>query len=452
MLQDAIVTDADDIAAFLQHPLATSLLGSIEDGVLVIDAGDRRVLAMNDKARELLGYDEDEAVGCQCKDMMNSPACTLSCPLTALMEGRDAGSELDLYYRGRDGRATLHAHTRMILVRDRSGRPVAGIEIFSDLRRVRSLEKQLRERTSLRGVVGRSGAMRAVFDSVEQLAPYDIPVVISGESGVGKELVAAALHAFSARADRAYLQLNCATLSPELTASELFGHKKGAFTGASSDRRGIFEEADGGTLLLDEIGELSTEVQAKLLRVLQEGEIQRLGEDRALRVDVRVLAATNKKLEEEVAGGRFREDLYYRLLGAEITVPPLRERKEDIPLLVEHFLSRIEAELDRAPLSLSRDALALLVKQDWPGNARELQNAIRLAAVRAQGPVIRGEHFGLAASRRRGRARARTLAEIEARAIEDALDEARGNMAEAARRLGIDRSTLWRKVKRRDAS
>lgn len=445
-----IRVEDDNPEALLRNPFVAGLLEAVSDGVLVIDARDRHIVAMNPKARELLGYERDEVLGCQCKEMMNSPACTLACPLTALMEGRDEGSELDLYYRGRSGVQLLHAQTRMILVNGPDGEPIAGIELFSDLTRVRHLEKTLRERTSLGGIVGRSAAMRALFDTVDQVAPYDIPIVITGESGVGKELFASAIHYNSPRADKPYLQINCATLSPELTASELFGHRRGAFTGASTDRKGFFEEAHGGTLLLDEVGELSPEIQAKLLRVLQDGEIQRLGEDRSRKVDVRILAATNRSLELEVEEGRFRDDLYYRLMGASLHIPPLRERKEDVPLLAEYFAAKLSKELGR-PVTLSRDALAELVKRDWPGNGRELLSRLRLAAIKSATGHVRPEHLepDRVPRRKRRVAGVVPLAELEARAIEDAMRETGGNAAEAARLLGIDRTTLWRKLKRR---
>ena len=451
-----IVASHERVADFLLDPLAQGLLSSISDGVIIIDAADRRVVAMNEKARELLEYSEDGVLGSQCKDMMESPACTMACPLTALLEGRSEGGELDLYYRGRGKDKLLHAHTRMILVRDSDGEAVAGIEIFKDLRDLRRLERRLGEKRSLRGLIGASPAMQFVFDTIEQVAPYDIPILITGDSGVGKELAASAIHYHSRRAAGPYFQLNCATLSPELTSSELFGHRRGAFTGASADRRGFFEQADGGTLFLDEVGELSPDVQAKLLQVLQDGQVQRLGEERPRRVDVRVLAATNRRLQTEVAEGRFRADLYYRLAGATIHIPPLHERKEDIRLLAEHFLRQLGKELDRPSLSLGPDALEALIDRPWPGNARELQNVLRLAAIRAEDGVIDAVH--LEEGHVSGRASrpvstsSPTLAEIEQKAMDDALREAEGNVTEAAKRLGIDRTTLWRKMKRGPAA
>jgi len=447
-----------DVEAALRHPLVEALLAHGSDGALVIDAGDRRILAMNDRARALLDYTPSEPAGCQCKRMMNSPACATACPLTVLLNGDRPGAELDLYYRGRDGDRVLHAHTRMLLLRGPDGTPLAGIELFRDLSEVRRLQKQLRERRSLHGIIGRSPAMQPLYDLVEQIAPYDLPVLITGESGVGKERFADALQHLSSRAAGPFVRINCAALTPTLVESELFGHRKGAFTGAVADRRGRFEEAHRGTLFLDEVGELAADVQAKLLRVLQEGEIQRLGEERTRSVDVRVLAATNRDLREEVAAGRFREDLYYRLVGVELAIPPLRERLDDLPLLVEHLLARFDADevqrgrAERA-VTLSEDGLAELAGRPWRGNVRELENVLRLAWIRTAGGATIGplELGGAPPARADGGAAVAptgTLAEIEAAAIERALAAHGGNVSAAARSLGVDRTTLHRKLKR----
>ncbi len=440
----------------LTHPLVDALLTHGSDGAVVIDASDRRILAMNDRARALLGYAPSDPIGCQCKRMMNSPACATACPLTALLSGDRPGGELDLYYRGADGERVLHAHTRMLLLRGPDGTPLAGLELFRDLSEVRRLRQQLRERRSLHGIIGRSASMQPLYELVEQVAPYDVPVLITGESGVGKERFADAVQHLSERADGPFVKLNCAALSPTLVESELFGHRKGAFTGASSDRRGRFEEAHTGTLFLDEVGELPPAMQAKLLRVLQEGEIRRLGEERTRTVDVRVLAATNRDLREDVAAGRFREDLYYRLAGVELAIPPLRDRLDDLELLAEHLLGRFddaEAARGRPPkeVRLTEDAVAALAARDWPGNVRELENVLRLAWIRTPaGGALRvdaaasGGGLGAAAAAAPGG----TLAEIEAAAIERALREAGGNVSAAARALGIDRTTLHRKLRR----
>jgi len=442
-----------DLHGILGHPLVYGLLDRVSDGVLVIDVASRHIIHMNRRAQVLLGYADDEVHGCTCAEVARSPACRLSCPLEALLEDSESkGGELDLVYRNRADKL-VHAHTRMVVIRGPDGAPLAGIEIFRDLTEVRDLEHALRERRSLAGIIGRSPAMQELYELIEQVAPYDLPVLITGESGVGKERVADALQGLSDRMDGPFIKVNCAALSPSLVESELFGHRRGAFTGASSDRRGRFEEADGGTILLDEVGELPLGIQAKLLRALQEGEIQRVGEDRPRRVDVRFLAATNRDVEDDVAKGHFRQDLYYRLAGVRVHVPPLRQRGADIPLLAAHFLDRFAQEAaargrPKAVDGLDTEALLWMSRQRWPGNVRELENALRLAFIR----TLVGARIGLPQISQSRQAAvepaAATLADLERRAITSAMESSEGNVAAAARMLGVDRSTLWRKLKR----
>jgi two-component system, NtrC family, response regulator HydG len=444
-----------DLDRLLGHPLVSALLATASDGVVVVDAESRLIKAMNPRARELLGYDADEVLGCGCSQTLNSPSCYHRCPLTEVLQGRPENSDLDLYYRGQDGDRVLHARTRMIVVRAPDGRPLAGIELFQDLSEHHALKRALNKRGSLQGIIGASTPMQTLYELVEQIAPYELPVLITGESGVGKERFADAVQHLSARAGKPYVKVNCAALNPSLIESELFGHKRGAFTGATNDRRGSFEEADGGTLLLDEVGELPLGLQAKLLRAIQQGEVQRVGEDRPRFVDVRVIAATNRDIEEDVSAGHFREDLYYRLAGVRVHVPPLRERAEDIPDLVEHFLERFQAEAKergrpKPVRGLSDDALRALMDLPWRGNVRELENVLRLAWIRSPtGGRIGPEHITQPnAGPRRANAPSTNLAELEQQAIRRAMDSSEGNMSAAARMLGIDRSTLWRKLKK----
>ena len=309
------------------------------------------------------------------------------------------------------------------------------------------------------GIVGTSRRMRELFRWVEVVAPTDIPLLITGGSGSGKELVARALHRHSARADRAFVAENCGAVPSGLLESALFGHVKGAFTGADRDRRGIFELAHRGTLFLDEIAELPLELQARLLRALQEGELRPLGSQRVVRVNVRVIAATNRNMRQEVGAGRFREDLYYRLQGAEVELPALRERVEDVPLLVEHFLAKY-GEDGRATKTLSPEALEKLTQYDWPGNVRELENEIRRLALLAPvptigaellSPVVRSGRANVDArcgtNREPGEEPVRSLEVVERAAILNALSHFDGHRRKAAAALGISRSTLYLKLK-----
>jgi transcriptional regulator with GAF, ATPase, and Fis domain len=289
--------------------------------------------------------------------------------------------------------------------------------------------------------------MRQLYAVLERVASTDVPVLIEGETGTGKELVAEAVHQLGPRKAHPLIKINCAALPPSLAESELFGHEKGAFTGAQAQRKGRFELADGGTLFLDEVGELSQELQAKLLRVLQDGTFQRVGGDRTQRVDVRVIAATNRTLSREVAAGRFREDLWYRLNVFPITVPPLRQRKEDIPVLAQVFVERCCQRLGKPVLELPHSVVQALQAHDWPGNVRELQNAIEQAVLTSDGRALRLAELSLApsASAPDGSSRAGTLEEVERAHILQVLESASWKLEGqdgAAALLGLKPSTL----------
>jgi two-component system response regulator HydG len=314
------------------------------------------------------------------------------------------------------------------------------------------LAGEFRRRYGLEHIVGRSAVMQDLLERVMRVAPTDATVLLSGESGTGKELVARALHVASRRGERPFVPVNCAAITETLLESELFGHAKGAFTGATRARRGLFEEANGGTLFIDEIGETSPGFQAKLLRALQEGEIRRVGESTAVQVDVRVIAATNQDLRRATAEKRFREDLYYRLAVVPMRIAPLRERRDDVPLLAAHFLQRF-AQRTGAPRTLTPEAVARLIDHDWPGNVRELENVIEQAAALATGPEIRAhdvqiEAHGTGAGADGSRTLAAAVEDAERRAIEAAIARTAGDLAKVARELGISATTLWRKMKR----
>ncbi len=311
--------------------------------------------------------------------------------------------------------------------------------------------------------IGQHPSMQALATLIRKVAETDATVLIGGESGTGKELVARTLHLLSPRANRPFMPVNCAAIPAELLESELFGHERGAFTGAVSARAGMFQLASGGSIFLDEVGEMSPALQVKLLRVLQDGSIRPLGADRALRVDARVIAATNKKLEREVANGTFREDLYYRLQVVPIVVPPLRERREDISLLVAHFLDKLNRARPDHPVRIRDDAMEVLHEYDWPGNVRELEHLLERVVILADGAVIGVEHLPTAITSftTPRNVPSRTLAangvdlrlavaEFEVVLIDQALRRTRGNKQAAARLLGLKRTTLVTKMQRRE--
>jgi two-component system response regulator HydG len=317
------------------------------------------------------------------------------------------------------------------------------------------LADDFRRRYGLEHIVGGSPAIREVLERVQRVAPTDATVLLTGESGTGKELVARALHASSRRSGGPFVPVNCAAITETLLESELFGHARGAFTGATRARRGLFEEAHGGTLFIDEIGETTPGFQAKLLRALQDGEIRRVGESAPVQVDVRVVAATNQDLRRAIAEKRFREDLFYRLAVVPIRIPPLRERRGDVPLLAAHFL-RSATPAGEPPRTLAPDAVAKLLEHAWPGNVRELENVIAQAAALAPGPELHAAdvhvdaHAAPAApdAAGGGRTLAAAVEDAERAAIETALARHAGDLAGVARELGVSATTLWRKMKR----
>ncbi len=327
-------------------------------------------------------------------------------------------------------------------------------------REVHELRSVVEGRYSSRSIVAASAGMRRVLEMVNIVRASDSSVLIEGESGTGKELVARAIHYQGPRASRPFLALNCAALPEALLESELFGYAKGAFTGASAEKKGLFEEADGGTLLLDEIGDMPSALQPKLLRVLQEGEVRRVGSATVRKVDVRIIASTNKDLASLMRAGSFREDLYYRLAVIPIGIPPLRERREDIEPLCRHFMAVHSARLGREIPTLDPTALASMMDYPWPGNIRELENVIARALTLSAAPHITAEEFARIFSLGRARNEARhdalTLPPVappgrvsaEREAILEALRRGNGNQTRAARILGIGRNTLWRKMKK----
>jgi DNA-binding NtrC family response regulator len=319
------------------------------------------------------------------------------------------------------------------------------------------LRRQIDEAYGFEGIIGSSPAIGRVIASLQQFAPSNIPVLITGESGVGKELIAQALHNNSTRAKRPFAPLNCAGLSESILEDELFGHVRGAFTGADRDRQGRFEYADGGTLFLDEVGDMPLQMQAKLLRVLESGEVIRMGANEAKHVDVRLVSATNRDLDVMVKDGSFREDLFFRIKGVEVHLPSLRERREDIPILARHYASVYAEQIGKPVPQLTEEIQTLLMRYDWPGNVRQLMNVIQSMVVIAQGGALEPRHMppeiqSAAATSEGGDQSAGSISglsldQIEKQAIRNALRLNSGNREQAAKMLGIGERTLYRKLK-----
>jgi transcriptional regulator with PAS, ATPase and Fis domain len=370
--------------------------------------------------------------------------------------------------RSKDGR-TVHLLKNARVLHDAHGQVLGGVETVTDIselldkdREIHGLRRELKRSYGFEGLLGESRAMRQVFELLESAAQSEAPVVIFGESGTGKELAAAAIHQRSPRKAGPFIKVNCAALNESLLESELFGHEKGAFTGAERQRKGRFEAAHHGSLFLDEVGDLPPAVQVKLLRVLQEGEIERVGSQEPIKVDVRIISATHRDLAGLMRQGKFREDLYYRINVIPVTLPPLRARLEDLPLLVQGFIERLALRSGRPITGIARAALERLMAYPWPGNVRELINAMEFAFVTCREGEIQAHHLppnilglggtGLARPTPRGPAGpggAGAKGEEQMRAeLEQALAAAGGHKAKAADLLGISRVTLWKRLKR----
>ncbi len=442
-----------------QKGFLKSLFESIPCGVLIVDQ-DRRVHAINNVLKRAVGVSTSEAINrrggevLKCVHAFKSQegcgfaeecqTCIVRNTATKALTGekiRRNKAKIQLLLKGK-------VHERIILV---SAAPVEynnqsfAVVIIEDISELNQLQQRFKTERGLFGIVGRDGDMYEVFETIEQVSQFDFPVLIQGESGTGKELVASAIHQQGSRANKPFVPVNCGALPEGLLESELFGHVKGAFTGALRDKKGRFELAHGGTLFLDEVVDLSKVVQAKLLRVLQTGAFERVGDEKTISVDVRLISAANRDLKKEVSRGNFREDLYYRINVVPIHMPPLRERKKDIPLLVEHFLHQIGENGHQPYPTISEKALSMMMLYPWPGNVRELQNAIQFAIVKCKGTEIAPDDLPMEVQRYEGPiARRGPSKKLTIDTVKDALEKTGGNKAKAARLLGVGRATLYR--------
>jgi DNA-binding NtrC family response regulator len=351
---------------------------------------------------------------------------------------------MPLHLDGSDGRR----HWLELDVKDDPRETRCKIFFLYDVTEVHDLRRLLDDRAQFYDLLGKSAVMQQIYHQIRALARVDSTVLIEGETGTGKELVARAIHAASHRKDKPFIAVNCGGLTESLLASQLFGHRRGAFTGAIENQQGLFEAANGGTLLLDEIGDIPMAVQNQLLRVLQEREIVRLGETAPRKIDVRLLAATHRNLSDEVSKGNFRQDLFYRIRVARIAVPALRERREDIPLLAASFLAQFSAETGKPVTEISHEAVRLMMDHPWPGNVRELRSAVEFAVIRCAGAVIQPDDLPpeIVAPGEFVASMAGDPLNDEKTRFLDALTRSRGNRALAARLLGISRATLYRRL------
>ena len=423
------------------------ILDSIADGVFTIDM-DFRITSMNRAAKDILGIKEEDALGKLCYEVFHANICEHSCVLKETMAtGKNIINKPIYIVNSRGERVPVSISTA--LLRDDGGTIIGGVETFRDLTAIETLRKEIESNYSFEDIVSKNREMRELFHILPQIAESDSSVLIEGPSGTGKELVARAIHSLSARRSKSFTVINCAAVPDNLLESELFGYKAGAFTDAKKDKPGRITVAEGGSLFLDEIGEVSSAIQAKLLRFIQQREYEPLGGTATLKANVRIIAATNKELKEQVKNGAFREDLYYRLNVVNITMPPLADRREDVPLLVGHFIKKYNALQGKHIDGVSDEVLNLLMDYDYPGNIRELENIIEHSFVLCRESYIQSAH--LPRHLRRGDTvldPKLTLEEMERLYIARALEKHSGSRSKAAKDLGIDASTLWRKMKK----
>ncbi|MFZ2640243.1 MAG: sigma 54-interacting transcriptional regulator [Verrucomicrobiia bacterium] len=431
--------------------MTSNLLDFVPDGVFTVDA-DWKITSFNRAAEQITGIKRTEAVGRRCCNVFRASICENACALKQTLAAKRPVVNKVVYIVDARGEKIPISISTAVLKDDR-GKAIGGIESFRDLRLVAELREQAEQQNSFADIIGRSSVMRQLFDLLPAVAESDSTVLVEGPSGTGKELFARAIHDLSRRRAKKFVAINCGALPDTLLESELFGYKAGAFTDARKDKPGRFAVAEGGTILLDEIGDISTAMQSRLLRVLQERVYEPLGAVEPIKCDVRIIAATNKSLAALVREGKFREDLFYRVNVVRIELPPLRDRREDIPLLIEHFIARFNRLKGRDIGGVSDVVLARLMEHDFPGNVREMENIIEHAFVLCRGgliglehlpPHLRGESAGLTSVLRPGM----TLTAIEKLLVRDALRRHKNNHAAAARELGINASTLFRKIKR----
>ncbi|MFO7714177.1 sigma-54 interaction domain-containing protein [Desulfosarcina sp.] len=437
-----------------------TIVDTLQDGLMVVDPMGR-IIAANPAAERVTGYTADELIGKSCR-ILNCTGCKII--------GKGAGTQwCGLFSRGaikekkclitNKDRHSVHIIKSASVLRNEKGEIIGAVETLTDItERIRqqqeivSLRKTFHLDEGYHGILGKSPAMLNLYEMIENVAQSDTPVMIQGESGSGKELVARAIHRASGRSDKPYVKVNCAALNENLLESELFGHVKGAYTGADRTRVGRFEAAHQGTIFLDEIGDIPPAIQIKLLRVLEDRKIERVGDNRSIPVDVRVITATHKNLDALIEKGLFREDLYFRINVFPLHCPPLCERREDIPLIAQSFIRRNAVNSGKKIIGLTPDALETLMDYAWPGNVRELRNAIEYAFVLCQSGGIGVQH--LPHKMVHGMLDPKETCELDPGCVKDretliqVLRKADGNQSKAAKMLGVSRVTVWKRMKR----
>jgi len=427
------------------------ILDSIADGVFTVDK-DWRISSFNCAAEEITGVSRKDAVGQLCKDVLKADICERNCCLRATMRTGKPIVNKNVYIIDAEGRKRPISISTALL-RDKKGKLLGAVETFRDISVEEDLRKAIEKKYSFADIISKNHRILQLFDILPDIAASNSTVLIEGESGTGKELFARAIHDLSSRKNQLFVAVNCSALPDTLLESELFGYKEGAFTDAKKDKPGRFRLAENGTLFLDEIGEITPSMQVKLLRVLQEKTYEPLGATQSVEHNVRIIAATNKDLDVLVREGSFREDLYYRINVFKIILPPLRERMEDIPLLIDHFIERFNVLQKKSIQGVSEEAMSALMSYSYPGNIRELANIIERAFILCKTGLIEKKHlpeslFAMSANNKDSKVS--SLRDVEAAYLLNALKQNNWDRQKTARQIGIHKSTLYRKIKSLD--
>ncbi|MBW1899278.1 MAG: sigma 54-interacting transcriptional regulator, partial [Deltaproteobacteria bacterium] len=412
------------------------ILNNLQDGIIAHDL-ERRIFYFNKMAETITGYAREEVIGRDCHDAFGGSFCGSRCSFCSDKPGftKHVAYTVNITTKSGESRRVEMSATMM---KDENNNDFGVLASFKDVSSIYSLKMKAKEVTAFGNIVGRNNKMLDVFQQIIDVAPYDSPVHINGETGTGKELVASAIHEESRRSGEPFVPINCGALPEGLIESELFGHVKGSFSGAVRDKKGRFEMAQGGTIFLDEVADLPKHVQVKLLRFLQHGALEKVGSEGAISIDARVISAANKDLKKEVLNKTFRDDLFYRLNVIPIHIPPLRERKNDIPLLSRHFLDQIEERYNKISISISDEAMSIMMDHNWPGNVREVDNVIQFAVIKCKNNIIMPADLPIELQQnpilksKRGPSK-----KLTAETVRTAIERAGGNKAKAARSLGV---------------
>ncbi len=427
------------------------ILNSLAEGVITVDK-EFKITFINGAAEKLTGFSKEQVIGQFCKNVFKSEFCLSNCPIAQVLKNGKSIFDLDTSINCVNTQS-IRIRLNAAILKDENEIPTGGVITFRDISLFKQVEDIIKAESQFHGLIGKNKAMKEIYQLIMEIADSDAHVLILGETGTGKELIANAVQATSKRKKESFVKINCSVIPQNLLASELFGHAKGAFTDAKSDRIGRFELANNGTIFLDEIAEMPLQMQSQILRVIQEGTFERLGESSTRKTDVRIIAATNINLENAISEGKFRRDLFYRLSVLPIEVPPLRKRKDDIPLLVDYFIRKFSLAYSKKIAGIESNALDMLINFDWPGNVRELENSIEYAIIKCK-----GDNCFLNAQTLPARITSKTsnnketikngdTAEYSNSHLIQLLNSHKWNKTKVAEVLGVDRTTLWRRLK-----